>query len=132
MMDPRSGDGSPAEEEAFMETLTRPTADTIGREELKEKLERGDHFTLVMALGEAPHRAGRIPGSVTYPTFAAVLAALDPDEEIVVYCSGWPCAASQMAQRVLRGRGYRAVRRYEGGLQDWEAAGYGLEGVTIR
>jgi rhodanese-related sulfurtransferase len=110
-----------------MDTRTRPTAGTIGREELRQKLERGDRFKLVMALREAPHRAGRIPGSIAFPTVAAALAALDPNEEIVVYCTGWPCAASQVAQRVLRGRGYRAVRRYEGGLQDWDAAGYRLE-----
>jgi len=120
----RGGDG--------MDTHTGPTANTIGREELREKLERGDRFKLVMALGEAPHRAERIPGSVAFPTVAAALAALDPDDEIVVYCSGWPCPASYMAQRVLWGRGYRAVRRYEGGLQDWVAAGYRLEGEAVR
>jgi hypothetical protein len=34
--------------------------DLIGREELKEKLERGDDFKLVMVLGEWEYRAKRI------------------------------------------------------------------------
>ena len=42
--------------------------DTISREELREKLERGDDFKLVMALGEWHFRAKRIPGSVNITT----------------------------------------------------------------
>jgi hypothetical protein len=37
---------------------------TIEREELKRKLERGDHFKLVMVLDEWHFRALHIPGSL--------------------------------------------------------------------
>jgi hypothetical protein len=36
----------------------------ISREELKEKLDRGDKFRLVNALGEWAFEAKRIPGSI--------------------------------------------------------------------
>ena len=35
--------------------------DLIGREELREKLDQGDSFKLVMVLGEWEYRAKRIP-----------------------------------------------------------------------
>jgi hypothetical protein len=59
--------------------------DLISREELKTKLDRGDEFKLVMALGEWAFRAKHIPGSlnVSNPDKAAML--LKPEDEIVVY-----------------------------------------------
>ncbi len=39
--------------------------DVISREDLKEKLDRGDDFKLIMALGELAYRAKHIPGPCT-------------------------------------------------------------------
>ena len=64
--------------------------DLIGREELKEKLDRGDDFKLVMVLGEWEYRAKRIRGSLRVSASRKMLQALDPDEEIVLYDSGRP------------------------------------------
>jgi rhodanese-related sulfurtransferase len=104
---------------------------TIGREELREKLERGDDFRLVMTLSDWAFRAQHIPGSIHFPSVEAALEALDEDDEIVVYCSDRACVASQFAYRGLVERGYRNVRRYEGGLSDWLAAGLPLEGEAV-
>lgn len=101
---------------------------TINRDELREKLDRGDDFKLVMTLHEFAYRAAHIPGSLHFPTVEAMLDALDLDDEVVVYCSDPACVASQFAYYGLTDRGYRNVRRYEGGLSDWSAAGYPLEG----
>ena len=102
--------------------------ETISRDELKQKLDRGDDFRLVMALHEWAFRAVHIPGSIHFQTPEDAHAALDMDDEIVVYCSDPACVASQFAYQDLVEHGYRNVRRYEGGLSDWEAAGYQLEG----
>ena len=48
-------------------------------------------------------------------------------DEIVVYCSDVYCAASIYAYRALERRGYTNIRRYAGGIAEWEAAGYPLE-----
>jgi rhodanese-related sulfurtransferase len=106
----------------------RHVTDLIGHEELKEKLDRGDDFKLVMVLGEWEYRAKHIPGSLRVSTPAEGLEVLDPDDEIVLYDSGPACPASRMACRFLIAHGYRRVRRYAAGLEEWESAGYPLEG----
>jgi rhodanese-related sulfurtransferase len=105
--------------------------DLIDREELKEKLDRGDDFKLVMVLGEWEYRAMRIPGSLRVSTPEEGLETLDPDDEIVLYDSGPPCRASRMASRFLKVHGYERVRRYAAGLEEWESAGYPLEGELV-
>jgi rhodanese-related sulfurtransferase len=49
----------------------------------------------------------------------------------MVYCSNESCIASQVAYRILAGNGYKNIRRYAGGLVDWEEAGYPLAGTGI-
>ena len=100
----------------------------IGREELREKLDRQDRFKLAMVLGDWAFRAKRIPGSINITTPDAATDMLDPGDEIVVYCSHGGCAASRFALRLLEKAGYTNVRRYAGGIADWEEAGYPLEG----
>ena len=104
----------------------------IDREELKKKLDRGDDFKLVMVLGEWAYRAKHIPGSLNLHTIEKALEALDTSDEIVVYCSNPDCVASVAAFRMLTQNGYGNVRRYAGGLEDWEGAGYPLEGEMAR
>jgi rhodanese-related sulfurtransferase len=100
----------------------------INREELKEKLDGGDDFKLVMTYHEWAYNAKHIPGSINIYTPEDALAVLDPADEIVVYCTNEACNASARAYKFLVSTGYKNVRRYAGGLQDWERAGYPLEG----
>ncbi len=103
----------------------------ISRNELKEKLDRGDNFKLVMVLGEYAFNAKHIPGSINIPTPQPDSKHLNPEEEIVVYCSDPGCHASVDAFYTLQACGYTKVRRYAGGVQDWEDAGYPLEGEMV-
>jgi rhodanese-related sulfurtransferase len=103
----------------------------ISREELKEKLDRGDDFKLVMTLGEWAFRAKHIPGSLHLDRPEKIEGVLAPQDEIVVYCSNPICTASQMAYHFLVSRGYENVRRYAGGIEDWETAGYPIEGEMV-
>jgi rhodanese-related sulfurtransferase len=64
--------------------------ETISRDELKAKMDRGDNFFLVEALDERYYRRSHLPGAINLPP-----KALDRTEEllpdkgadIVVYCS---------------------------------------------
>ena len=103
----------------------------ITREELKEKLDRGDDFKLVMTLSEWAFQAKHIPGSLHVDRPEKTAGLLDPEDEIVVYCSNVACTASQMAYHYLTTQGYQNVRRYAGGIQDWETAGYPLAGEMV-
>ena len=105
--------------------------ETIDSEELKAKLDRGDDFRLVMTLHDWAFRAMHIPGSIHYKSVEDALAGLDVNDEIVVYCSNVDCVASQFAYRGLVENGYTNVRRYSGGLAEWQSAGLPLEGESI-
>ena len=112
--------------------FTNVKARTIDREELRQKIERGDKLKLVMCLNEWAFIAKRIPGSIHFNTPAEMLAGLEKDDDIVVYCSNVACLASVAAYVRLVEHGYTNVRRYAGGLIDWEEAGLPLEGEWAR
>jgi len=101
---------------------------TIDREELQRKIERGDEFRLVMALNEWAFRAKHIPGSEHFNTPDELFSSLRPDEEVVVYCTSIDCHSSIALYMAFIDAGFANVRRYSGGLSDWEAAGLPLEG----
>jgi rhodanese-related sulfurtransferase len=100
---------------------------SIRRDELRAKLDRGDEFKLVMTLSEFAYRAKHIPTSLHFETDTETLAALNPREEIVVHCADVHCSASIYAYHLLKHAGYGRMRRYAGGIADWEAAGYPFE-----
>ena len=55
---------------------------------------------------------------------------LPQSAEIVVYCGGPKCPQSHMAAEKLVKLGYENVRAHEGGLEEWKAAGFNVEGVS--
>jgi rhodanese-related sulfurtransferase len=100
----------------------------MSREELKEKLDRGDRFKLYMTLDRRAFDQSHIPGSLHLHDMAEVAASLKPDEEIVVYCANPACTSSINAYRRLRRWGFTNLYRYAGGLEEWRNAGYPLVG----
>ncbi len=103
----------------------------ITRNDLKIKLDRRDDFKLVMVLGEYAFNTKHIPGSINISTAEACQEMLDPDDLIVVYCSGPDCIASVNVYHALEANGYTKVMRYAGGIQDWEEAGLSFEGENV-
>ena len=101
---------------------------TIGHEESKQMLDRKDDFRLVMAMGEWAYHAIHIPGSINFATSRQALQSLNKEDEIVVYCSDEDCIASRALGQLLERHGYTHVLHFAGGLQEWEQAGYPLEG----
>lgn len=108
------------------------TMKLISGGELKEKLDKGEDIKLVFALGDWQYRAKHIPGSLHFHHLEEALKLLDRDDEIVVYCSNVNCSASIFAYHFLVNHGFTNVRRYAGGLLDWEDAGYPLEGEGLK
>jgi rhodanese-related sulfurtransferase len=101
---------------------------TIERDELWHKVEAKDpRFKLVMALADWEFRIKHIAGSLHFKDASDMLSALRKDDEIVVYCTNPPCLASVAAYHRLLQEGYTNVRRYAGGVEDWESAGLPLE-----
>ena len=65
---------------------------TISRDELKQKLDRGDRFKLAETLPEYMYRERHLPGAVNLPPnqVKELAPTLLPDKgaDIVVYCGG--------------------------------------------
>jgi len=103
----------------------------ITRDELKEKMDRGNDFMLVDALSHQHYESSHLPGAVNLPFELVDKAeAMLPDRntEIVVYCMSLDCATSKEEARELEEMGYENVLRYAGGKQDWMQAGLAVEG----
>jgi rhodanese-related sulfurtransferase len=99
---------------------------------LVDLLNSGEPMRLVMALNEWAFRAKHIPGSEHFNTPEEVFSHLAPHERIIVYCTSEECHSSVALYQALVEAGYRDVRRYAGGLTDWEGAGLPLEGDWVR
>ncbi len=111
--------------------MTAPLAH-ITRERLWEKIESGDGFVLVDALGPMSFAASHLPGAVNMPPGRvdelAPRRIPDLEAEVVVYCAGSTCDSSvDVANRLIE-LGYRNVRHYLEGKSDWVEAGLPLEG----
>jgi rhodanese-related sulfurtransferase len=96
--------------------------DAIGREELIERLRRGD-VVLIDVRPAEEFEAGHIDGARSIPVeeLEERLAELPADREIVAYCRGPFCAYAHDAVRRLRAAG-REARRLEPGWPEWRLA----------
>jgi rhodanese-related sulfurtransferase len=65
--------------------------DTISRDDLKEKMDRGEVFTLVETLPAVAYHHAHLPGAINLPPdqVKELASQLLPDKsaEIVVYCA---------------------------------------------
>ena len=104
----------------------------ISRASLLQKIEAGDHFVLVDALSPMSYAAQHLPGAINltpgWVDDRARRRIPDPDTEIVVYCLGADCDSSIEVANRLAEIGYRNIRHYAEGMEDWIDAGLPLEG----
>jgi rhodanese-related sulfurtransferase/biotin operon repressor len=93
--------------------------ETIGREDLRERLAKGD-VVLVDVRPQEEFAAGHIEGarSIPLPELERRLAELPPDQEVVAYCRGPFCAYAHEAVRRLGDAG-RTARRLQDGWPEW-------------
>jgi rhodanese-related sulfurtransferase len=107
----------------------------IGRETLREKIERGDDFVLVDALSPMSYAASHLPGAINltpgWVDDRARRRIPDLETEIVVYCLGSDCDSSVQVADRLANLGYRNILHYAEGMEDWAEAGLPLEGGRV-
>jgi rhodanese-related sulfurtransferase len=111
------------------------TLANISRESLREKMDAGDDFVLVDALSPMSFAAAHLPGAINLtPGWVDDRASRripDLDTEIVVYCLGADCDSSLEVAHRLAELGYRNIRHYAEGMDDWREAGLPLEGARV-
>ena len=95
------------------------------------QVETLDSLTLVIALNEWAFNAKHIPGSINSSKIEDAKKILNPDDDIVIYCSNEACIASIIGYHLLTRMNYKNAKRYAGGIKDWEEAGYLLEGDFV-
>jgi rhodanese-related sulfurtransferase len=111
-----------AEVERAVRDYLGEDVDTIGRDELIERLKRGE-VVLLDVRPEAEYQAGHIDGARSIPLdeLEHRLAELPADVEIVAYCRGPFCAYAHDAVRCLRAAG-RDARKLDQGWPEWRLA----------
>jgi rhodanese-related sulfurtransferase len=78
-------------------------------------------------------KSGHIKGAINLPYeefeehAPQILPKLPKDEEIITYCDGSECETSLLLARELMDLGYRDVKVFFGGWQEWEKAGLSVE-----
>lgn len=105
----------------------RRALEPIDREALVKRVKRGEVTVLDVRPAEE-YAAGHIPGAVSVPLadLKKRLSSIPKSREIVAYCRGPYCVLAIEAVRVLRARGFRAVRMEEG-IPEWRARGLTVE-----
>ena len=100
-----------------------PDVETIGRDELVERLGRGD-VVLVDVRPREEFAAGHIDGarSIPHDELEQRLAEIPADRDVVAYCRGPFCAYAHEAVRRLKAAG-RSAQRLDVGWPEWQLAG---------
>lgn len=102
----------------------------IGFEEA-DALQRKELAIFVDAREPVDYDKGHIPGAVCLPVdqFRAGKQKLMAPKGslVVVYCSGGECESSHDLARLLGKSGFKKVRVYNGGYDEWEALGQPVE-----
>ena len=101
----------------------RHQLDIMTRDELAERLRRGDAPVVLDVRPPAEYMAGHIPGAMSVPPeeIAARLRRVPRDAEVVAYCRGSFCVYADDAVRQLQRRKVKA-RRLEDGFPEWRKA----------
>ncbi len=122
--------------EARVAEVERITRDFLASQDQLEPLDsaslrrrvRSRQVTLVDVRPPEEYRAAHIPGavSVPLPELARRLSDIPRRREVVAYCRGTYCVLAVEAVKLLRSRGFKAVRLGEGVLE-WAARGLPLD-----
>jgi rhodanese-related sulfurtransferase len=78
-------------------------------------------------------KAGHIKGAINFPYeefeqySSQVLPHLPQNQEIIAYCDGTECETSLLLARELVDLGYRNIKVFFGGWQEWQNAGLSVE-----
>jgi rhodanese-related sulfurtransferase len=91
----------------------------IRPEEVKQKLDAGDEFTLLDVRQAAEFQTAHVEGSTLIPMdqISVRLQELDPDEHIVVMCHHGVRSANVAAW--LQQQGFTRVQSMRGGINMW-------------
>jgi rhodanese-related sulfurtransferase len=116
-----------------MSVTTAAAVSTISTADLVQRFRDDVGLHLWNVLSDDYFHGELIPGSRRVPVDhlgeALRRSSLAKDARIVVYCAGPSCPQSRQAAEKLAAFGYTGVEAYEGGLEAWKQAGFGVVGT---
>lgn len=89
--------------------------------------------TAIDARPKARFDEGHIPGALNLDYYEfqreidSLLPLLSKDEEIMVYCEGVNCEASELLSKELYAMGFTKLLLFKGGFEEWSADGMKVE-----
>lgn len=104
----------------------------IGLEDAWQSFEKGQEI-FVDARSLEQYREGHIPGAVSLDArrfderVSSFLALVPLEAPLVVYCDGEGCGSSREVAELLKEAGYRNIRLFRGGWEEWARSGYPRE-----
>jgi len=106
---------------------------TITSNDLKQKLEnKKSTLKLINALEPSKFELMHIPESLNLTERIDITNQLKIDDEIVVYCTNEVCYKSRKLYSMLKNMGYENVKRFSGGLAEWDNKGLPMEGRIVQ
>jgi len=107
------------------------TSPALSRQQLADRIARGDAPFVLDVRTEGEYREGHVPGAM-HISFLSVGSHIDEipvakDQPIVIYCAHGPRAA--WAARKLRKAGFSEVTYLDGHMTAWEEDGLPMERV---
>lgn len=102
---------------------------TLSFDELLGMYQNNAKFVLVDARSREDYDRSHLPGALSIPVedIKDYADRLDKNEEVVTYCGSFQCPASTMAAEEFMKLGFKSVRDYKGGIQEWTEKGYPTE-----
>ena len=101
----------------------RETLEPVEKDTLLDRIRSGE-VILLDVRPEEEYRAAHLPFAISAPLsdLDSVLGKLRRRKPIVAYCRGPYCVLAKEAVKILRAKGFRAVR-LEDGVPEWRAQG---------
>jgi len=102
----------------------------ITAEKLMEKISNRENFKLVDVLLPSSYKKWHIPTAINIQLDEIENKApelLNPEDEIIVYCTSTECQSSTRAASRLIELGFKDVTDYKGGKREWDEKGFPKE-----
>jgi rhodanese-related sulfurtransferase len=102
---------------------------TINAHDLKSRMENSQDTLVIDVLPTEHYESGHIPGATNVPLSAEQFVnavdgiATSKEQPVVVYCANTECDLSPKAAERLESAGFKNVADFEGGMEEWKAAG---------
>ncbi|HLE16820.1 MAG TPA: rhodanese-like domain-containing protein [Syntrophales bacterium] len=108
----------------------------ITKEGLRSMMLSGEDFILIDTLSRESFEEIHISGAINCPVDEMGKWAEEnedkKDKKMIVYCGSYTCKASATAADILDRAGFARVMRYEGGIKEWNEAGYPVSSLYVQ